>query len=110
MRGQPLSFAEWWPGVALQPGPFGAEIPVGTPYLVPDLLIAPLVAFDRGCWRLGYGGGFYDRSLVEIRATKPARAVGFDYGAQELDRIPREATDQRLDGVVTEAEVILPDG
>lgn len=107
-KGLPLRFAQWWPGVAMQKGPFGAAIPVDTDYLQPDLLVAPLVAFDRGCWRLGYGGGFYDRSLEELKAIKPVRAIGYAYSAQMMEAVPREPTDQRLDAVVTEAGIFRP--
>ncbi|MEM7669295.1 MAG: 5-formyltetrahydrofolate cyclo-ligase [Pseudomonadota bacterium] len=105
-RGLSLRFAEWVPGAAMTAGPFGAEVPENLRWVEPELLIAPLVAFDRACWRLGYGGGFYDRSLEELRAKRPTRAVGYAYSAQEVDAIPREPTDQPLDGIVTELGLI----
>ncbi|GMG85548.1 5-formyltetrahydrofolate cyclo-ligase [Paralimibaculum aggregatum] len=107
-EGLPLAFREWHPGCAMETGAFGAEIPAAGDWLEPTLLIAPLVAFDRGCWRLGYGGGFYDRTLALLGSRRPTRAVGFAYAAQALDAVPREATDQRLHAVVTEREVIRP--
>lgn len=106
--GLPLRFREWRPGVALETGSFDVQIPVDGAWLEPDCLIAPLVAFDAGCWRLGYGGGFYDRTLAKLRALRPTRAIGFAYAAQEMPEVPRDATDQRLDAVATEAGVILP--
>ena len=104
--GLPLRFFEWWPDVAMQDGPFGARIPVDTQELEPDLVIAPLVGFDRAGWRLGYGGGFYDRSLEGLRARRRVRAFGYAYSAQEVEAVPVEPTDQRLDGIVTEQGLI----
>ena len=87
-------------------GPFGAEVPAGTDALVPELLIAPLVAFDLQGWRLGYGGGFYDRTLETLRSRRRTRAYGYAYSAQQIDAVPTEPTDQRLDGIVTELGLI----
>ncbi len=106
--GRPLLFRDWTPDAVMIDGPFGAQVPEGGAWRVPDVLIVPLVGFDAGCNRLGYGGGFYDRTLARLRAAGPVRAVGFAYAAQELDRLPVEPTDQRLDAVVTEAGVIRP--
>lgn len=104
--GLPLRFHEWWPDVAMQDGPFGARVPIDTHELLPDLVIAPLVGFDRAGSRLGYGGGFYDRSLEGLRAIRRVRAYGYAYAAQEVDAVPTEPTDQRLDGIVTEQGLI----
>ncbi|MCZ0812109.1 MAG: 5-formyltetrahydrofolate cyclo-ligase [Pseudomonadota bacterium] len=104
--GMPLTFARWTPGCALEPGPFGAMIPAQGEVMTPEIVIVPLVAFDRRGGRLGYGGGFYDRTLELLRAARPTMAIGFAYGAQEDDALPLEATDQPLDMVVTESEVI----
>ena len=100
--GQPLVFREWQPGCALEEGAFGVMIPTGGEALVPDLIIAPLVAFDRKLFRLGYGGGFYDRTLEELRRTGEVEALGFAYSAQYIETLPLEATDQPLDAVLTE--------
>ncbi len=107
---QPLKFQEWTPDVEMVDGPFGAAVPAQGAFLKPDLIIAPLVAFDRKCYRLGYGGGFYDRSFEELEAEKPVFGVGFAYTAQELPKVPREATDRQLDAVVTEKGVIQIQG
>ena len=104
--GLPLRWFEWWPDVAMQDGPFGAGVPVDTHELIPDLVIAPLVGFDRQRWRLGYGGGFYDRSLERLRARRRVRAYGYAYASQEVEAVPTEPTDQRLDGIVTERGLI----
>lgn len=104
--GLPLTFARWTPGCALRAGPFGAMVPEADDFIEPEVLIVPLVAFDRAGGRLGYGGGFYDRTLEMLRARRPTRAIGFAYAAQEAEALPLEPTDQPLDMVVTETEVI----
>nr|WP_175581730.1 5-formyltetrahydrofolate cyclo-ligase [Pseudooceanicola sp. HF7] len=106
--GQPLRFALWEPGCAMEEGAFGVLVPVPQLWMQPEILIVPLVAFDRAGYRLGYGGGFYDRTLERLRAQKPVLAVGYAYGAQEDADLPLEATDQKLDLIITEAEVITP--
>lgn len=106
--GLPLAFREWTPGCAMVDGPFGASVPAGGDWLEPDILIVPLVGFDLTCNRLGYGGGFYDRTLERLRAMHPTRAIGFAYMAQHLEGLVVEATDQVLDAVVTETRVIRP--
>ena len=100
--GQPLRFREWTPGCAMVPGDFGALIPVEGAWLDPEVLIVPLVAFDARGFRLGYGGGFYDRTLAALRARHPTLAVGFAFAAQQVARVPTDATDQRLDAILTE--------
>ncbi|WP_226622832.1 5-formyltetrahydrofolate cyclo-ligase [Alloyangia pacifica] len=109
--GQRLRFARWEPDMVLVPGAFGAMIPEAPEFLVPEILIVPLLAFTRGGHRLGYGGGFYDRTLEGLRAARPTLAIGFAYAEQEAERIPLEATDAPLDMIVTPTEVItLPAG
>lgn len=105
-EGMPLKFSRWEPGCTLREGPFGAQIPAVDDFIEPEILIVPLVAFDRRGGRLGYGGGFYDRTLELLRAKRATLAIGFAYGAQEAQGLPLEPTDQPLDMVVTEAEVI----
>lgn len=103
--GRPLSFRAWTPDTQMTEGAFGAEIPASGDHVTPELLITPLVAFDAAFFRLGYGGGFYDRTLEQLRAGRPpgaVRAIGLAFAAQEIPETPREATDQQLDGVVTE--------
>ena len=102
--GRPLRFRAWRPGAPMVPGPFGALVPATGAEVVPEVLIVPLVAFDAAGYRLGYGGGFYDRTLAGLRARGPVAAIGFAYAAQETGApLPREATDQPLDLIVTEA-------
>ena len=106
--GQPLAFSLWEPGCPLREGPFGAMVPEHDRFIEPAILIVPLVAFDRQGARLGYGGGFYDRTLEMLRSRRPTRAIGFAWAAQEADTLPLEPTDQPLDMVVTETGVITP--
>lgn len=102
-RGRPLVFRRWQVGMALAAGPFGTVHPAESePALVPDLVLVPLLAFDRRRHRLGYGAGFYDRTLAGLRATGPVTAVGIAYGAQEVDAVPVGDHDEMLDLVLTE--------
>jgi len=106
-RNQPLVFQSWQPGQALQPGTMGIPIPVtDVPILTPDLLLVPLLAFDRRGYRLGYGGGFYDRTLAALRATgaalSAALAVGVGFAEQEVPEVPHGSADRRLDWIATE--------
>ncbi|MEM9786494.1 MAG: 5-formyltetrahydrofolate cyclo-ligase [Pseudomonadota bacterium] len=106
--GQPLRFRSWEPGCSLIKGEFGAMIPKTGDWMTPEIVIVPLVAFDRRGGRLGYGGGFYDRTLQQLRSVRPTMAIGFAYAAQEDDALPLEQTDQPLDLIVTEYGVITP--
>ena len=107
---RPLLFRSWRPGDRLEKAGFGlSEPPAGSPQVTPLMLLVPLLAFDRAGFRLGYGGGFYDRTLERLRAAEPATlAVGLAWSAQEVDTVPLEPTDQRLDWIVTEREAIRP--
>lgn len=99
---QPLDFHIWTAHEPMVDGPFGAMVPASARPMRPDVVIVPLVAFDGTGLRLGYGGGFYDRTLERLRAEGPTFAIGLAYAAQECPELPRERTDQRLDGIVTE--------
>lgn len=101
--GRPLSFHRWRPGEPLVPGQFGAREPQErTVALKPQILIVPLVAFDAGGWRLGRGGGFYDRTIEQLKSAGPVVTVGIAFSAQRVPQVPREDHDQRLDWIVTE--------
>lgn len=104
--GQPLVFSRWEPGAEMVQGPFGAMVPAHEDLLNPEILIVPLVAFDLDGGRLGYGGGFYDRTLEGLRAARPTLAIGFAYEAQMAETLPLESTDQPLDMIVTETRVL----
>ena len=104
----PLKFAEWTPETQMVAGAFGAEIPADPVFFEPEILIVPLLAFNRAGGRLGYGGGFYDRTLEMLRAKRPTMGIGFAFAGQEVEELPLEPTDQPLDLIVTEAGVIEP--
>jgi 5-formyltetrahydrofolate cyclo-ligase len=105
-RGQPLEFHRWEPGCEMIEGAFGAYVPAKVEVVVPQVLIVPLVAFDRKGGRLGYGGGFYDRTLEGLRAGGEVTAIGYAFAAQEAEDLPLEPTDQPLDAIVTDADVL----
>lgn len=90
----------------MEPGTFGASVPADSDWMVPEVLIVPLLAFDRLGGRLGYGGGFYDRTLQMLRLSGPVVAIGYAFAAQEDEELPLEPTDEPLDMIVTEREVI----
>ncbi|MGA0533416.1 5-formyltetrahydrofolate cyclo-ligase [Hansschlegelia sp. KR7-227] len=102
-KGHPLMFRDWRPGDPLDDRPFSLKEPPPTAAEVePDLLFVPLAAFDGAGRRVGYGGGFYDRTLEKLRARRPTLAVGLAFAAQEVEHVPTEAWDQPLDGLLTE--------
>ncbi|MBS4075220.1 5-formyltetrahydrofolate cyclo-ligase [Ameyamaea chiangmaiensis] len=101
-RGHPLRFRRWTPDTPMRPGRFGTRFPDG-PYAEPDLIFVPLLCFDRRGFRLGYGGGYYDRTLAE---RPDARAIGFAFSRQEVAFVPTGPYDVALDHVATEHGVI----
>ena len=101
-RGEALTFRRWQPGCVMRQGRFGTQHPEGCE-TIPDILFVPLLAFDRCGRRLGYGGGYYDRTLAKL----PDRlAIGFGYAGQEVDAVPADASDRALSVIVTEREVV----
>ena len=101
-EGVPLRFREWSPDAELIQAKFGVMIPERGAWLEPGILIVPLLAFDLGGYRLGYGGGFYDRTLAQFRDLRPTVAIGFAFEAQRCRQVPSDSHDQKLDAVVTE--------
>ncbi len=101
---QPLTFRAWRPGDALEQGVFGTLHPSPKrEVLEPDALIVPLLACDQDGWRLGYGGGFYDRTLRGLRARKRVTAMGVAFDAQFIDEeVPHGPDDERLDWLLTD--------
>jgi 5-formyltetrahydrofolate cyclo-ligase len=107
-RGQPLVFRAWHPGDVMTLGRMNIPEPrADAPVLEPDLLFVPLAAFDRRGHRIGYGAGFYDCTLAQLRAKKPVTAIGVAYAAQEVEQVPHECHDEALDMVITERELIV---
>lgn len=101
-KGRPLVFRAWAPGDAMGKVQWGIAEPLpDQPVLEPDVVLVPLLAFDLEGYRLGYGGGFYDRTLERLRAIKPAIAVGIAYDELKVDAVPHQGYDERLDWVLT---------
>lgn len=101
-----LEFRRWTPGEALEDGPHGTRHPATAPALAPNALLVPLLAFDRRGFRLGYGGGYYDRTLAGLRRDGEVFAVGLAFAAQEVERVPTDPWDIALDRIATEQGVI----
>lgn len=105
-KDHPLAFRRWEPDTILEPGGFKVLVPAkSAAYVTPSLLVTPMLAFDAAGYRLGYGGGFYDRTLANLRARGSCCAVGYAYAAQEVTKVVIDKFDQRLDYMVTEKEV-----
>ena len=110
-RGTALVFREWDPEAPMASGRYGIQEPAeGRAVLRPSLLLVPLLAFDRSGHRLGYGAGYYDRTLDSLRAGRPGAgvviAVGVAFAAQEMPAVPVDGHDERLDWIVTERETL----
>jgi 5-formyltetrahydrofolate cyclo-ligase len=102
-RGLPLLFRRWQPGEDLARGPMGTRQPASGEAICPDWLLVPLLAFDRTGQRLGYGGGYYDRTLAGLPG---AATMGCAYACQELPEVPAGPEDWRLDAVATETGIV----
>jgi 5-formyltetrahydrofolate cyclo-ligase len=101
-KGVPLLFRSWAPGDPTAAAVWGIGEPLpSAPVLEPDVLLVPLLAFDARGNRLGYGGGFYDRTIAQLRALKPVVTIGLAFDEQRIDAVPHTAHDQRLDWVLT---------
>jgi len=101
-KGAPLSFRAWQPGDPLAEARWGLREPLpDAPEVEPDTLLVPLLAFDAQGYRLGYGGGFYDRTIAMARSSRGLVAIGLAYDEQEVPAVPRLDFDQRLDWVLT---------
>jgi len=103
-RGQPLSFRHWEPGIPMAAGVFGIPYPAESRVVVPDTLVVPVVGYDNCCYRLGYGGGYYDRTLA-VAAPKPL-SIGIGFASLRLETIVPQRYDVPMDYIVTEAETI----
>ncbi len=107
--GAKLAFRLWQPGDELEPAGYGTQVPnEHQPDVIPNILLVPLLAFDREGYRLGYGGGFYDRTLLHWREKRSILAIGIAYAGQEMPAVPRGKHDQPLDLIATEEEIITP--
>ncbi|TAN59212.1 MAG: 5-formyltetrahydrofolate cyclo-ligase [Rhodospirillales bacterium] len=105
----PLAFRSFTFADDLQPGLCSTQEPLpGQPFVRPTLLLVPLLGFDKRGFRLGQGGGYYDRTLADLRANGAIQAIGLAYAVQQIDKLPDEAHDQKLDAIVTEEGFIKP--
>ena len=106
-KNAPLLFRRWEPDAELVAGPYGTEQP-DEKYetVLPNVLLLPLLAFDRQGGRLGYGGGFYDRTVAKLRQTENPVVIGAAFSDQEIECVPLEETDDKLNFILTETEII----
>lgn len=103
-RGEPLAFRAWQAGDELQPGPLSTRHPLDSaPTVTPDVLLVPLLAFDTAGQRIGWGGGFYDRTLAGLRVRGEVLAIGVGFAGQQVESVPSGPHDAPLDGLATEA-------
>ena len=109
-EGQPLRFHRWKVGDRLDDGPYGTkQPPADQPFCYPDVILAPMLAFDAAGWRLGYGGGFYDRTLaVQRDAGHYLTVIGIAYDGQKLDKIPVGPHDIPLDAILCPTGLFTP--
>ena len=109
--GNPLTFYRWAPGMRLVDGPYNTkQPPLSSESVIPDVILAPMLAFDAGCRRLGYGGGFYDRSIASLRDSGyEVVVIGIAFAGQQVDRVPTGPYDMALDAVWTPDGVIWRD-
>ncbi|MBX9811238.1 MAG: 5-formyltetrahydrofolate cyclo-ligase [Burkholderiales bacterium] len=107
-KGEPLQFRKWWPGAPMTPGVYDIPVPAGTDILIPDIAIVPMNGFDEGGYRLGYGGGYFDRTLAAF--DRRILAVGVSFEMLRLPTIYPQVHDVPMDFVVTEAAVHASEG
>ncbi len=111
-RGWPLAFQVWGAGHGLRPGPHGTSHPPARAFrLVPDIVLVPLLAFDRAGFRLGFGGGYYDRTLACLRRRRRRGrvvAIGVAFASQEVRQVPRHRFDMAMDLIWSERGMIRP--
>ncbi|MAZ04330.1 MAG: 5-formyltetrahydrofolate cyclo-ligase [Sneathiella sp.] len=105
-KGRPLAFRLWAPGQPLEPGIWDIPTPVAGPETLPDVVIAPLVGFDSDGYRLGYGGGFFDRTLAALERKPRAIGIGFEQG--RLATIYPQPHDIAMTALVTEEGAVFP--
>lgn len=104
-KAQPLIFREWWPGCPMERGVWNIPNPAGTPFVTPTVVIAPLVGYDPGGYRLGYGGGFFDRTLAAL-SPRP-KVIGVGHPAAAISTIHAQPHDIPMDLIVTGTDRVL---
>ena len=106
-KNAPLVFRLWRPADPLKPDAYGIPSPLASaPEVLPNLMLTPVLAFDRAGGRLGQGGGHYDRTLANLRRQRPVFVLGVAFAGQEIEAVPMGRHDQRLDAIVTETAYI----
>ncbi len=106
-QGQVLIFRSWAPGDILEAGPFGTMHPAQRASLVvPDIMLLPLMAFDSTGHRLGYGAGYYDRTVAALRRDRQVVIIGLAYDEQQIDTLPADSHDQKMDAVITDQRML----
>ena len=105
--GAPLEYWRWTPETVMQPGFWNIPVPAERSAIAPEVVLAPLVGFDAARYRLGYGGGYFDRTLAAARPRPIAIGVGYDFAA--LETIDPQPHDIPMDAVVTEQRTMLPE-
>ena len=106
-RDEPLTMRHWHPEEPLVPGPHGIlQPPAHADVVFPDIVLVPLAAFDRTGHRVGYGAGYYDRTLAHLREEEDVCAVGLAFSVQEVDAVAAASHDEPLDLILTEREII----
>lgn len=107
-RGDSLLFREWQPDAVLEKGPYGTSHPPPSAATVePTIILVPLLAFDAKCRRLGYGAGYYDRTLTMKRRERSVTAIGLAFAEQGVAHVPTEPTDATLDGILTDQGFLI---
>ena len=103
----PLIFRRWQPDMVLDAGVFGTRHPrPQEPEIPPQTLLVPLLAFDDQGFRLGWGGGFYDRTLADLRAARPVIAIGVAYQGQRVGHVPHTPEDEPMDWIITDEAIL----
>lgn len=106
-KDRPLIFRKWFVDEKLVPGSFGISEPLSSePEIIPEVLLVPMLAFDTQGYRLGYGGGFYDRTIEKLEQDAAITTVGVAFSAQQVDTVPRGPHDRPLQWIATENKVI----
>lgn len=104
---EPMIFREYFLGDSTRPGMMGQHEPLdNATEIIPDTVVVPMLGFNREGCRLGYGSGFFDRTLEALRKSKPIRVIGLAYSAQEMPELKSESHDALMDVIITEKEVI----
>lgn len=104
--GAALAFREWWPGQPLAPDRYDIPTPTDGDFVTPQAILLPVNAFDAACFRIGYGGGFFDRTLASLTPRPLAIGVGFDF--QQVSSTRPQSHDLPLDAIVTESKLLRP--